>query len=391
MKNTFLITLSCFICITVCYSQNLTIIHQDYNKALKTAKKENKLLFVDFYTNWCAPCKKLDKLVFQNDSIQEILTKDFVLLKYNAENDTIYHLSKKYHVMSYPTAITLNSEGYVVNRKYGFPGDDFNTLTNNIIEFTTETTVLNQQKHYIKGYSNTIDPSVYPEFYTNYVNRANTKVNPEEFQNYWNTTIDPFSEAYFTTLIYFASDPIPDHVIEILEKYKSKYIALYGTLDVNILFYFLSTRKFKDAIAANDQETFDEAVSFITKNLGEKYNGVTQAYQKEFLMANNKWEEVHRLNTKLKKEGNLSDGAINNYCWKIYKDCDTKSVIQDCINWMKELTDKTPEYAYLDTYAYLLFKLGNHTEARKIAQKGIEIGKTNHENIKSTEKLLEQL
>lgn len=33
----------------------------DLDKALVLAKKENKLVFVDFYTSWCGPCKMLSK------------------------------------------------------------------------------------------------------------------------------------------------------------------------------------------------------------------------------------------------------------------------------------------------------------------------------------------
>ena len=78
-------------------NKDLIVINQNYNEALKIASKQNKLIFIDFYTTWCGPCKKLDKLIFQNDSIQQILKKDFILLKYNAENDTVFHLSKKHH------------------------------------------------------------------------------------------------------------------------------------------------------------------------------------------------------------------------------------------------------------------------------------------------------
>lgn len=95
----------------------LEVIDQDYAQAVALAKETGKLLFIDFYTTWCAPCKKLDKLVFQDEAMQEVMGRDFVLLKYDAEKDTVFHLSKKHHVSSYPTALVLNTEGYVVNRK----------------------------------------------------------------------------------------------------------------------------------------------------------------------------------------------------------------------------------------------------------------------------------
>ncbi len=67
------------------FSQQLTIIDQDYDKAKSIALKENKLILIDFYTTWCVPCKKLDKLIFQNDTLQQKLAADFILLKYDAK------------------------------------------------------------------------------------------------------------------------------------------------------------------------------------------------------------------------------------------------------------------------------------------------------------------
>ena len=177
--------------------QKLIIIEQDYEKAKRLANQVNKLLFIDFYTTWCAPCKELDKFVFQNDSIRNLLGKDFVLLKYDAEKDTVFHLSKKHHVSSYPTGIILNKDGFVLNRKYGFPGNDSLSLQNKVIEFTDESIELNKENKILAGYSNKIISSKYPEFYIDYVNRTNTKINKSELSSYLNNTSDKFSEEYF--------------------------------------------------------------------------------------------------------------------------------------------------------------------------------------------------
>ena len=93
------------------FCQELKVIEQNFHDALELAIEENKLLLIDFYTDWCVPCKKLDEVVFKNDSVQTKLGNDFILLKYNAEEDSIYHLAKKHHVNSYPTGLILNKEG----------------------------------------------------------------------------------------------------------------------------------------------------------------------------------------------------------------------------------------------------------------------------------------
>ena len=148
------------------FSQQLTIIDQDYDKAKSIALKENKLILIDFYTTWCAPCKKLDKLIFQNDTLQQKLATDFILLKYDAENDSVFNLSKKHHVVSYPTGIILTKDGYVVNKQYGFLGDDLETLEKSFFWFTNEGVQFNKENKILKGYSNKIEINKYNAHYS---------------------------------------------------------------------------------------------------------------------------------------------------------------------------------------------------------------------------------
>ncbi len=262
-------------------SNDLIIIEQDYDKALKTAKKENKLLFIDFYTVWCKPCKEMDKLVFQNKSIQKKLSENFIFLKYNAENDSVYNLSKKHHVNSYPTAIILNSQGYVLNRKYGFSGENFRQLSKNLLDFSKNGIELNDNNKFLKGYSNTIDISKYPKFYIDYVNRDQVKISiSKEFKKYLNKKPNILSEEFFSTLIYFAQD-IPIELSNKLLELKDKYIHLYGNTDVETSLYILCFSKFQSAIIKKDKKMFYNSKEFATKALGKKSNEIISLFEKK--------------------------------------------------------------------------------------------------------------
>lgn len=60
---------------------------EELEKALDTQPKK---VLVHFYADWCVYCKKMDKAVFTNESVQQELQSRYYAVKFNAESqDTI--------------------------------------------------------------------------------------------------------------------------------------------------------------------------------------------------------------------------------------------------------------------------------------------------------------
>lgn len=57
----------------------------DFNEAVKQSQAENKLVFIDFYTDWCGPCRKMSKEVFPQKQVGDYFNSQFVCIKLNAE------------------------------------------------------------------------------------------------------------------------------------------------------------------------------------------------------------------------------------------------------------------------------------------------------------------
>ncbi len=60
-------------------------------------KTKPRVIMIDFYTDWCGWCKKLDKLTYKNDSIIKYINSNFYPVKFNAEEkDSVKYLGKVY-------------------------------------------------------------------------------------------------------------------------------------------------------------------------------------------------------------------------------------------------------------------------------------------------------
>jgi thioredoxin-related protein len=75
------------------YSQEINWMSLD---EVREAQKTNpKNVLIDVYTNWCGPCKLMDRNTFSNTDIIKIINENYYAIKFNAEgNDTITFMDK---------------------------------------------------------------------------------------------------------------------------------------------------------------------------------------------------------------------------------------------------------------------------------------------------------
>jgi len=83
---------------------------------LKTAARQHKLIFVDVYTEWCVPCKRMEKEVFPLAKVGKVYDSLFVSYRLDAEHGQGPKLAAAYAVKAYPTYLFLDSAGNLLYR-----------------------------------------------------------------------------------------------------------------------------------------------------------------------------------------------------------------------------------------------------------------------------------
>ena len=103
----------------------------DFQSALKAARESGKPVMVDFYTDWCGWCKKLDTDTYSNARVSSLSDK-FVCVKVDAEKNA--RLAAAYKVTGYPTVLFIDGNGAVLQKVPGYlPADRFAAVMNNVL------------------------------------------------------------------------------------------------------------------------------------------------------------------------------------------------------------------------------------------------------------------
>ncbi len=102
------------------HAQGIDFFEGSWHEALALAKKENKIIFVDAYTPWCHPCKRLKKEIFPQKKAGDYYNKNFINLSINLEDWRGLVFSLYYKVNAYPTLLFIDPEGKIILESKGF-------------------------------------------------------------------------------------------------------------------------------------------------------------------------------------------------------------------------------------------------------------------------------
>ncbi len=101
-----------------------------FKEALKKSKKEKKPILIYFTgSDWCGPCKVLDRKLFHTEKFKSIADKELIL--YEADDprnkniieakklEVNYDLKREYKIRSFPTLVFVNHKGKMIGYKQG--------------------------------------------------------------------------------------------------------------------------------------------------------------------------------------------------------------------------------------------------------------------------------
>lgn len=380
-KQLVLFFCSLFLWSSLIAQDGIKFLESEFGEILALAELEGKLVFVDAYTDWCMPCKKMDKEVFSQKEVGDFYNNNFLSIKINMEQGEGLTLAEKYFIFAYPSLLFVDYDGTVVHRYAGYKDDKgMLTLGNEALDDSNNLEGLAEQ--YKNGERS-------PEFLMKYLQasfHAADGGHVEVLEAYLATQSDwdtPDNKELIYNLLDRPNSKLFDHLV----KNKAAYFEVYGENEVankiqNIVYESLSkgTTKLEDA-----DKLFARAFPKEAKKLAAQYK-MAHYQQKED--GNNYAQAAIDY---VKSFPEINSEELNDISWMFYDIVDNKKQLKQALKWAKKSVKTDNSYLNNDTLAALYHKYGKNKKALKVANKAIAIAKSNNEDYSSSAQLIQEL
>lgn len=82
-------TISLFLYIPLSAQESDSVHWLSFEQLEDSLAVQPKKVFIDFYTDWCAYCRKMDKVVFTKKEVVKQLNEEYYAVRFDAETDSV--------------------------------------------------------------------------------------------------------------------------------------------------------------------------------------------------------------------------------------------------------------------------------------------------------------
>ena len=371
---------------SISFGQGIDFNIPSFKEAIKVAKAENKLIFVDAYTTWCGPCKWMAKNVFTEGKVGEYYNESFVNVKIDMEKGEGPKLAKAWEITGYPTLIFIDKNGAVIHRSMGSrPAEDFVDLGHAAND--PERQITTMTKRFEAGERN-------EDFlwkYTDAMTSAGLKGFGNVAQMYMNTQTDWTTEKNMNFLFDYADATMDSKLFKYTLDHREAFEVLVGKEKFDQkLSYAADKDRSKSGIARDDT---DGLKAHYAKYYDDKTaeNKAKVSYFNQLMYSSDPVEQEKfkaEIQLFLAGKPDLGWSFYNSAAWQVFEITTDQNLLKKASEWTDLSINDTKNSFNTDTQAHILYKLGNMKEARRYALASIEMAKEEGADYSATEALL---
>jgi thioredoxin-related protein len=398
----------------IIFSKKLT-----WEQVKEKARKENKYIFIDCFTTWCGPCRKMDQEVFSNDTVGEFMNQRFISVRVQMDKTTkddpsvrkwyqeIEKMQREWKVTAYPTLVFLSPMGKIVHKAEGYkqpeefiktaeialqpdqiyvdPYATYDSLAWNFKRGQVDYSRLAYMINTSKTLGDTaLTKQLYKEYLNFYSHADKNKLYTKENISFISDHLS--SRSMFFYLFY----PNGQKVDSVMNEKGFAQRVIDRVIQHEIVYPFL---KIEPGLMRFDSSDFREAnwdglhrkiaakydFSYADRNtLGGKVNWYFyynnyNAHAKAYLL----YLDTYNVDPSLDSRTSL---MINFCAWEFFKHISDAGLLNQIMKYMEKiLQSEDSDYGYIDTYANLLYKVGRIEEALLYQEKALQLASKNND------------
>ncbi len=376
----------------------------------KEAKTKQKNVLMFFHFEGCGACVKMEKEVLADTAVRKYINDNFIFRSVDIKKGDGVEINKLYKLQFFPYVIISDHNGHILGRK-GWIRDVKSFI--NFCEVSThpETSLYALKQQYRQGQRGV-------DFLWHYCNamydaneRDSLAINEYLSALDQKTLKTKANIGFIYANAIMNSQPnidLESSAFELLYNNKDLFYQYFDSIQVDGRIVFIADTYFNRALKTKDCERMHKCLGILkayVSNTLYRVNDVNHAFknalyyrQNQYLIdeimyslcANKEGDYKQLMDTFWIEHANNPE-ILNLLAWNFFLfETDTNKLL-DAEKCIKKAIALDNQYAYKDTYAWLLFKQGKYKAAKQQAQQAIALAKQNKQGFAETAKLLDSI
>ena len=350
-----------------CVAQ-IDFVQSSWEEALKKARTEGKIIFLEGFADWSEPCQLLEKYAFADLEVSNYYNSSFVNFRMDMEQYPGISLAEDYKVSVYPALLYIDGDGNVIHRGCG--AMDAAGLLELGRKAAGSATLQAFQKQFESGQRET-------DFLLEYLAMMEDGcLDAEGFAQRLLSGTDfklLADENYFSMIEEYQWDMFSREFGYLLDSMRFFEISL-GTDRVHDKIFNTFLAQYQEIFLAEELHLFAlrayidrlKPISFVGSDTlltmaNVHHSEITEDWE---AFSENAIEWVQM-------SGGTDPEEVNELAWKFYLFVEDKEKLKIAANWVRKVVDSSPSPTSIDTYASLLYKLGDRKKAIELEKQAI--------------------
>jgi len=359
---------------------------------LAKVKQSNKYLFVDCYATWCGPCKYMAQNVFPLPEVGAYINEKFVAVSIQMDRTpkdperirTWYSVADsiagKYGVSAYPTYIIFSPEGIPVHRFAGAVKDPEKFIAKVGDAFDPD----KQYYTVIGAYREHLEDSTFlSKALALSIGQGDRGTASEIGDAYMACLKDPYSAKSLPFVMGAVQGP-HGRTFELLLSRPDKVDSALGP-DVAERFMaeIIFAHEIKPLLNGGHNIEWEQLSKRLRKEFGDVGERAALIGEIQYYRGRKAAPEFDRAMARYMDlyGSRFSSYDLNESAWAVFQVSHEKKLLVKALHWSHRSIAGYPDcdWEFLDTYANLLYKVGNTKEAIEWEARAIALAKVPHQ------------